>query len=74
MEEPEIAEFTLGDYLSELCALLQMDGFSISIQNLVWKPVHVQICTDYMGRIMDNLVSIQECLGILAARCASCNA
>ena len=57
MEEPEIAEFTLGDYLSELCALLQMDGFSISIQNLVWKPVHVQICTDYMGRIMDNLVS-----------------
>ena len=57
MEEPEIAEFALGDYLSELCALLQMDGFSISIQNLVWKPVHVQICTDYMGRIMDNLVS-----------------
>ena len=57
MEEPETVEFALGDYLSELCALLQMEGFSISIQNLIWKPVQIQICTDYMGRIMDNLVS-----------------
>ena len=57
LEEPESAESALGDYLSELCALLQMDGFSVSIEHLSWEPIQIQICTDYMGRIMDNLVS-----------------
>lgn len=57
LEEPESAESALGDYLSELCALLQMDGFSVSIEHLSWEPMQIQICTDYMGRIMDNLVS-----------------
>ena len=57
LEEPESAESALGDYLSELCALLQMDGFSISIEHLSWEPMQIQICTDYMGRIIDNLIS-----------------
>lgn len=57
LETPENVEYVLGEYLSELCGLLEMDGYSVSIDNLYWEPVQIQICTDYMGRIIDNLVS-----------------
>lgn len=57
LEDPENAEYVLGEYLSELCGLLEMDGYQISINQLYWEPVQIQICTDYAGRIIDNLVS-----------------
>lgn len=57
LEAPENVEYVLGEYLSELCGLLETDGYSVSIDNLYWEPVQIQICTDYMGRIIDNLVS-----------------
>ena len=57
LENPENIEYALGEYLSELCALLEMDGYQISIDRLYWKPIQIQICTDYAGRIIDNLVS-----------------
>lgn len=57
MEEPENVEYALGEYLSELCALLAMDGYSVVTDDLYWKPLKIQICIDYIGRIIDNLVS-----------------
>jgi len=57
MEAAEPVEYALGEYLSELCVLLEMGGFSVNIDQLFWKPVKIHICTDYAGRIVDNLVS-----------------
>lgn len=57
MEAPEDIAYALGEYLSELCGLLEMDGYSVSTEHLEWKPVQIQICTDYMGRIIDNLIT-----------------
>ena len=57
LEEPENVEYALGEYLSELCGLLEMDGYHVSIEKLHWEPVQIQICTDFAGRIIDNLVS-----------------
>lgn len=57
LEAPENVEYALGEYLSELCGLLEMDGYQISIDDLYWESVQIQICTDYAGRIIDNLVS-----------------
>ena len=57
LEEPENVEYALGEYLSELCGLLEMDGYHVSIEKLYWEPVQIQICTDFAGRIIDNLVS-----------------
>lgn len=57
LENPENIEYALGEYLSELCGLLEMDGYQISIEHLYWKPIQIQLCTDYAGRIIDNLVS-----------------
>lgn len=57
LEKPENVEYALGEYLSELCGLLEIDGYQISIDRLYWEPVQIQICTDYVGRIIDNLIS-----------------
>lgn len=57
LEIPENVEYALGEYLSELCGLLEMDGYHVSIDHLYWNPIQIQICTDYVGRIIDNLVS-----------------
>ncbi len=57
MEEPADAEYALGEYFSEFCGRLEADGYPVSIEQLRWEPVRIQICTDYMGRIIDNLAS-----------------
>ncbi len=57
LEDPEDAEYALGEYLSEFCGRLEADGFVVSIEQLHWEAVRIQICTDYMGRIIDNLAS-----------------
>ena len=57
MEQPEDLEYALGEYLSELCGLLETDGFRVHIDKLCWKSVQIQICTDYAGRIINNLLS-----------------
>jgi len=57
LSEPEEAEYVLGEYLSELCELLSGSGYTIRVDNLIWKPVRVRISTDYVWRIIDNLVS-----------------
>ncbi len=57
MEDAEEIKSALGDYLSEMCALLECDGFQIDADKLKWKPVQVQVNTDYLGRIVNNIIS-----------------
>lgn len=57
LEPPENAEYSLGDYFSELCASLESTGFRVVIDNLIWKPVPIRISPDYMGRIINNILS-----------------
>lgn len=57
LESPENAEYSLGDYFSELCASLKSNGFRVVVDNLMWKPVLIRISSDYMGRIINNILS-----------------
>lgn len=57
LETPEDAEYVLGEYLSELYGFLQADGYTLEIDELVWKPAKIKVCLDYTGRIIDNLLS-----------------
>lgn len=57
MEESETVQSAFEDYLSEFCAFLQYSGFSVCADELRWKPTKVQINADFLGRIMNNLIS-----------------
>lgn len=57
LEDCEEVSSALGDYLSEIYALLECSGFSVDIKKLEWKPLLIQINTDYMGRILNNIIS-----------------
>ena len=56
LEPPENIEYSIGDYLSELCALLESNGFTVESSKLIWKPVYIQINSDYIGRIINNIL------------------
>lgn len=60
LEPSEEMSSAFGDYLSELCALLDCGGFDTDCTQLVWKNVFVRVNTDYLGRIMDNIYSNLE--------------
>lgn len=57
MEVADNVEFLLGDYFSELYSLLENDGFIIDISNLLWPEIKIQVCNNYIGRIMNNIQS-----------------
>ncbi len=57
LEEPEEIESAFGDYLSELYALLEMEGFCVDATAIEWKDNKVRINPDYVGRIMNNIHS-----------------
>ncbi|MCD8016066.1 MAG: HAMP domain-containing histidine kinase [Lachnospiraceae bacterium] len=57
LEEPEEAISAFGDYLSELCGLLISKGFTVNTDSLDWRPALVCVSTDYVGRIMNNIIS-----------------
>ncbi|MDO4340388.1 MAG: HAMP domain-containing sensor histidine kinase [Eubacteriales bacterium] len=63
LESPELISSALGDYLSEMCALLVDSGFQINADMIEWKNVFVQVNTDYVGRIMNNIISNIEKYG-----------
>lgn len=63
LEPPEDICSVLGDYLSEMCALLIDDGFSVNADGIEWQPVFVRMNTDYIGRIMNNIISNIEKYG-----------
>lgn len=57
LEPPEEIASAFRDYLSEMCALLECSGFSVDAGRLEWRPVCVQVNTDYLGRIVNNILS-----------------
>lgn len=57
MEESETVQSAFEDYLSEFCAFLQYSGFSVCADELSWKPAKARINADFLGRIMNNLIS-----------------
>lgn len=57
LEEPDDIQNTLGEYLSELCFVMEADDFHVEMPEIQWKSAFIQINTDYMGRIMNNLIS-----------------
>lgn len=63
LEPLEEISSAFGDYLSELCAMLDCAGFSVDVGMLQWKPVFVRINTDYLGRIINNIFSNIERYG-----------
>ncbi|MCD8023075.1 MAG: HAMP domain-containing histidine kinase, partial [Lachnospiraceae bacterium] len=57
LEPPEDVFSVFGDYLSELCGVLDAKGYHIDANGLAWESVSVRVNTDYMGRIMNNIIS-----------------
>lgn len=57
LEEAEDIFSAFGDYLSELCVLLEDEGFTVDTEMLEWNPAAVRINTDLFGRIMNNIIS-----------------
>lgn len=56
LEEPVSLELIFYDLLSETCAYLEQNGFSVSL-DLFWENAQISVHTDYVLRIMDNITS-----------------
>lgn len=56
MEEPEQFDVLFYDLISETCHYLEQEGFQTDLQ-VQWTEETLQICSDYVLRIMDNLTS-----------------
>lgn len=60
LEAPAKAEFLLTDHLSEMCAQLTNMGFHVTSDELQWHDVSIQVNLDYLGRIINNILSNLE--------------
>ncbi len=60
LEDPERIESVFGDYLSEICSLLECSGFICDSGEIEWRPVCVRVNMDYLGRIFNNIISNLE--------------
>ena len=60
-ENPELvlenAESAFSDYLSETCAVLTENGFSVKMQGSASLDGKIYVNYEYLGRIMNNLLS-----------------
>ncbi|HIV13774.1 MAG TPA: HAMP domain-containing histidine kinase [Candidatus Pullilachnospira stercoravium] len=56
MEEPELYEVLFYDLFSETCSYLEQRGFQVEF-HVKWLEKKIQISTEYMLRIMDNITS-----------------
>lgn len=56
LEEPESFKLLFYDVLSEMASYLEQKGFLVSLK-MEWPDVQLQISTDYLLRIMDNITS-----------------
>lgn len=56
IEKPQNAQFMLEDTLSDFIGNLMDNGFEVNCQ-LCWADARVQISTDYINRIIDNIGS-----------------
>ena len=68
LDPAEDISSVLGDYLSELCAFLECEGFLTDTEELVWKPVQIRVYTDYLGRIVNNIISNIQKYGDIRTR------
>ncbi len=68
LDPSEDISSVLGDYLSELCAFLECEGFLTDTEKLVWKPVQIRVYTDYLGRIVNNMISNIQKYGDIRTR------
>ena len=60
LEEPEEAVSAFGDYLSEMYSWLKHSGFDVQMNMPEWEPVYVRINIDFIGRIVNNILSNME--------------
>ncbi len=60
LEGPDEVDSVFGDYLSEMCSLLECDGFSVNSIGIEWRPAYVLVNMDYIGRIFNNIISNVE--------------
>jgi len=56
LEEPESFDDLFYDLLSETCSYLQQKGFGVDFK-VEWVNEKIQVYTDYIIRIMDNITS-----------------
>lgn len=56
LEDPENCEVLFYDLFSETCSYLEQKGFQSKFQ-ITWTDQKIQISTEYMMRIMDNITS-----------------
>ena len=56
MDAPQCLQNTFGDYLSEMMALLDSQGFGVEAE-LEWRSAAISVRMDYIARIIDNLSS-----------------
>ena len=56
LEKAETFEVLFYDLFSETCSYLQQQGFDVSFK-VDWQKCRLQVSTDYVMRIMDNLTS-----------------
>ena len=57
LEPSANAEYAIGEYLSEFCEFVELDGYQVIAGNMKWSEAKVRVYSKYVGRIMDNLVS-----------------
>ena len=55
--EISLIEHSLGDYLSELYALLEYENFIVNADNLIFIDKKIKISSDFLARINNNIFS-----------------
>ena len=55
MDKPIETEYAVGDYLSEMYAVLKERGYSIDIDKLNWEKVKIAVNVGLISRIFANL-------------------
>lgn len=56
LEEPALLKLIFYDLLSETCAYLEQNGFTVTLE-LSWESERICVNTGYVLRIMDNITS-----------------
>lgn len=57
LEDSANVLYILGDYLSDFSAQVEACGFTINIDSLKWSDVDIRVDTDFVCRILNNILS-----------------
>lgn len=55
LDKPIEAEYAVGDYLSEMYAVLHERGYSIDIDKIIWEKVKIAVNMGLVSRVFANL-------------------